>query len=121
MYVHGAWLICARAPAALGGGGAPSGEGLSRTRRGFAGLPGGQTMATTTVHHFSPLATAAPARELLRQLWDRVSARPGGAPSATSAATSRSAGGKFTDSLERDVERRFLFGGWPSASSSGRG
>jgi hypothetical protein len=35
--------------------------------------------------------------------------------------TSPERGGKFTDSLERDVERRFLFGGWPSTSSSERG
>ncbi|MFL5076092.1 MAG: hypothetical protein ACJ8DS_12705 [Microvirga sp.] len=78
-------------------------------------------MATTTLHHFSPLATAAPARELLRQLWDRLSARRRRRAERDIGRYVAQRGGKFTDSLERDVERRFLFGGWPSASSSGRG
>ena len=59
-------------------------------------------MATTTVHHFSPLATAAPARELLRQLWDRVSARRRRRAERDIGRYVAQRGGKFTDSLERE-------------------
>jgi hypothetical protein len=61
-------------------------------------------MATTTLHHFSPLATAAPARELLRQLWDRLSARRRRRAERDIGRYVAQRGGKFTDSLERDVE-----------------
>ena len=77
-------------------------------------------MATTTVHHFSPLAM----RLLPRAPPAALGPRLGQAPAARQRDIGRyvvQRGGKFTDSLERDVERRFLFGGWPSASSSGRG
>ena len=66
-------------------------------------------MATTTLHHFSPLATAAPGRELLRQLWERLSARRRRRAERDIGRYVAQRGGKFTDSLERDVERRFLF------------
>jgi hypothetical protein len=78
-------------------------------------------MATTTLQHFSPAAAAAPGREFLRQLWDRLSARRRRRAERDIGRYVALRGGKFTDSLERDVERRFLFGGWPSASSSERG
>jgi hypothetical protein len=81
-------------------------------------------MATTTLRHFPPSATEGLGREvggLLQQLWDRLSARRRRRAERDIGRYVALRGGKFTDSLERDVERRFLFGGWPSSSSSERG
>jgi hypothetical protein len=71
-------------------------------------------MATATLHHigFSP-RTAAPMDRpsVLRRLWAALSrSRRHGEEAEIADFIALHGGGRITDSLERDIERRFLFG-----------
>ncbi|HEX8665899.1 MAG TPA: hypothetical protein VF744_17940 [Beijerinckiaceae bacterium] len=70
-------------------------------------------MATATLHHigFSPRAAALTDRpSVLRRLWAALSRSGRHGEEAEIAEYIEMRGGRITDALERDIERRFMSG-----------